>query len=140
MAAVAAPALPSLAYPGGRSGIVAKVDVRSGLMAVAHGRGDLRLVYATASAARGLRLWFDANAAPQGTDSAKTFTVRGWVRRVHIRGTISAVDVKQASFARSAHGALLPLKLSKHARSPDPRVRPASFPLTTASLSADTCF
>jgi len=120
VAAVAALALPSLAYAGGQSGVVAKVDVRSGLVAVAQGSGAVRLVHASASAACGLRpgsrVWFDAKRLGNGTYSTKTFTVSGWVRRVHVRGMIFAVDVKQASFALSAHGAVLPLRLAKQAR------------------------
>jgi hypothetical protein len=55
MVALSALALPALAHAGGRSGVVAKVDVRSGLVAVAQGRGNVRLVHASASALRGLR-------------------------------------------------------------------------------------
>ncbi len=120
LAAIAALALPSLAFAGGQTGIVVKVDVRSGLVAVVQAKGAVRLVHAHTAALRGLRpgsrVGFDAKRLRNDTYAAKGFTVRGAVRSVHLRGMIFAVDVKQSSFALSAHGAVLPLKLAKHAR------------------------
>jgi hypothetical protein len=120
LAAVAALALPSLAFAGGQTGITVKVDVRSGLVAVVDGKGAVSLLHAPASALQGLRpgrrVAFDAKKLRNGTYSVKTLAVAGAVRSVHVRGMIFAVDAKHASFALSAHGAVLPLKLAKHAR------------------------
>ena len=120
LVAIVGLALPSLAFAGGQKGIVVKVNARSGLVAVAQAKGAVRLVHATTRDLRsvrpGSRIGFDATKLRNGTYSAKSIAVLGAVRRVHVRGMIFAVDAKHASFALTAHGAVLPLKLAKHAR------------------------
>jgi hypothetical protein len=116
----AALALPSLALAGGQTGIVAKVDTRSGLVAVVGAKGAVSLVHSPTPALRGLRpgsrVSFEARQLRNGTFSATGFDKTGRVRSVHVGGVVFAVDPKHGSFALSAHGAVLPLRLAKHAR------------------------
>ena len=120
IAALAALALPSFALAAGQSGVVAKIDRSSGLVAVVSGKGVVSLVHAPPLALRSLRpgnrVGFVAKRLRNATFSTEAFTVAGAVRRVKVRGMVLSVDAKHASFALSAHGAVLPLKLAKRAR------------------------
>jgi hypothetical protein len=120
IAAVAALALPSLAFAGSQSGVVAKIDRSSGLVAVVQSKGAVALVHAPVSALHNLRpgsrVVFDAKRLRNATSSTRAFTVTGVVRRVKVRGMVVSLDAKHSSFALSAHGAVLPLTFTKHAR------------------------
>jgi hypothetical protein len=122
LAAVAALSIPSLAFAGGQTGVIVKLDGRAGLAAVADAKGMVRLVHAPVPALRrlhpGARVRFDAAHLRNGTFFTTALTALGNVRSAHVRGMIFAVDARRGSFALSAHGAVLSLRLAKQARVP----------------------
>lgn len=132
-------AAPGVASAGQRSGIVVKVNPRTGLVAVANARGAVTLAHTSARLRVGQAIRFDARKLRNGTVAATQVRVTGKKARLHVRGVVLAAGKARGTFAISARGAVLVLrsKLRRLASSGATDPAPGSITDVTVNVNAN---